>query len=204
MLISTIEFRFWLLSGAYCSCGHNVGIWIQRLTVRTPTTVCCVLEHCTLSALLQSTQLWNEYQVETPSWRLFSAMSFSDECTYKWSLFFLDGDYDFFASSSMECFSLLLMLPIWVGMLLIKKLLHFFWMCRQKSQHVHYSKMGVSNCLIVVSSMACLLSWSTSKHELGRNHTWLPTPSRRRIDLYKHWLNVYDWGIIIDAIFLYN
>ena len=33
----------------------------------------------TLSALLQSTQLWNEYQVGTTSWRVFSAMSFSEE-----------------------------------------------------------------------------------------------------------------------------
>ena len=33
--------------------------------VLTPAaSVCCVLEQNTLSALLQSTQLWNEYQVK--------------------------------------------------------------------------------------------------------------------------------------------
>ena len=34
---------------------------------RTPATVCCVLEHDALSALPQSTQLLNEYQVGTTS-----------------------------------------------------------------------------------------------------------------------------------------
>ena len=35
--------------------------------VRTPAAVCCFLEQDTLSALLQSTQLGNEYQVGTTS-----------------------------------------------------------------------------------------------------------------------------------------
>ena len=36
---------------------YYVGFWLQRLTVQIPTSVCCVLEQDTLSALLQSTQL---------------------------------------------------------------------------------------------------------------------------------------------------
>ena len=43
--------------GAHWSSGKNVGFRIQRLTVQIPTSVCCVLEQDTLSALLQSTQL---------------------------------------------------------------------------------------------------------------------------------------------------
>ena len=51
--------------GAYWSCGLNVGIWIQSLSFRSPTSVCCVLEQENLSELLQSTQLWIEYQERT-------------------------------------------------------------------------------------------------------------------------------------------
>ena len=47
--------------------------WIQRLTVRTPASVCCVLEQDTLSALLQSTQVGSTLRL------VFSAMSFSEE-----------------------------------------------------------------------------------------------------------------------------
>ena len=41
----------------YWSCGQNVGSWIQRLAVRTPASVCCVIEQDTLSALFKTTQL---------------------------------------------------------------------------------------------------------------------------------------------------
>ena len=44
-----------------------------------PAAVCCFFEQDTLSALLQSTQLWHEYQVWTTSWMMFSVMSFSEE-----------------------------------------------------------------------------------------------------------------------------
>ena len=40
-----------ILIGEYWSCGWNVGFWIQRLTVRTLASVCCVLEQDTLSAV---------------------------------------------------------------------------------------------------------------------------------------------------------
>ena len=74
------HFLWWKCDvGAHWSSGYNVGFWLQRLTVQIQTSVCCVLEQDTLSALLQSTQLWNEYQVGTTSWRVFSAMSFSEE-----------------------------------------------------------------------------------------------------------------------------
>ena len=43
--------------GTYWSSGQNVGFLLQRLTVQILTSVCCVLEQDTLSALLQSTQL---------------------------------------------------------------------------------------------------------------------------------------------------
>ena len=46
-----------VMLSAYLLCGYNVGFWIQRLTVRTQTSVCSVLEQNTLPALLQSTQL---------------------------------------------------------------------------------------------------------------------------------------------------
>ena len=45
------------LSLGYWSCRWNVGFWKQRLTVRTPASVCCVLEQGPLSSLIQSTQL---------------------------------------------------------------------------------------------------------------------------------------------------
>ena len=35
--------------------------------------------------------------------------------------------------------------------------------------------------------------WSTCKQELDRNPTGLLTPSRRTVDLYKHYFDVYDW-----------
>ena len=44
-------------NGAHWSCGYDADFWIQRLTVGTLTSVCCILEQDTLSALLQSTQL---------------------------------------------------------------------------------------------------------------------------------------------------
>ena len=49
------------------------------MTVRTPASAGCVLDQDTLSQLLQSTQLRNEYQVGTTSSRVFNAMSFSEE-----------------------------------------------------------------------------------------------------------------------------
>ena len=44
-----------------------------------PGTEYCVLEQDTLSALLQSSQLRNEYQVGTTSRRMFCVMSLSGE-----------------------------------------------------------------------------------------------------------------------------
>ena len=44
-----------------------------------PASACCVLEQDNFSALLQSTQLRDEYQVGTTSRRVFSAMRFSEE-----------------------------------------------------------------------------------------------------------------------------
>ena len=57
----------------------RMSILIQRLTVQSSASICFLLEQETLSALLQSTQLWNEYQVGTTSWRVFSVMSSSEE-----------------------------------------------------------------------------------------------------------------------------
>ena len=42
---------------AYWSCGQNISFWIQMLTVHIQTSIYCVLEQDTLSALLQKTQL---------------------------------------------------------------------------------------------------------------------------------------------------
>ena len=65
--------------GAYWTCGLNVGIWIQSLSFRSPTLVCSVLEQENLSELLQSTQLWIEYQERTTLRRIFCAMNYYDE-----------------------------------------------------------------------------------------------------------------------------
>ena len=46
-------------------------------------SVLCVLDQDTLSALLQPTQLWNEYQVRITSCRVFSAICFSEEIVVK-------------------------------------------------------------------------------------------------------------------------
>ena len=54
--------------GAYWSCGEDNGFCIQMSIVQTQAnSVCYFLEQDTLSALLQSTQLRNGYQVWTPS-----------------------------------------------------------------------------------------------------------------------------------------
>ena len=45
----------------------DVGFWIQKLTVRTPASACCVPEQDNASALLKSTKLRTEYQVGTTS-----------------------------------------------------------------------------------------------------------------------------------------
>ena len=44
------------MSATYDGAGYT-GFWLHRLTVQIPTSVWCVLEQDTLSALLQSTQL---------------------------------------------------------------------------------------------------------------------------------------------------
>ena len=56
-------------------------IWNYILScyLQSPASICFLLEQETLSALLQSTQLWNEYQVGTTSWRVFSVMSSLEE-----------------------------------------------------------------------------------------------------------------------------
>ena len=81
--LSNIEFRFDRLISFKHFVRDNPWLecrpWIQTLTVQSPASKCFLLEQETLSALLQSTQLWNEYQVGTTSWRVFSVMSSSEE-----------------------------------------------------------------------------------------------------------------------------
>ena len=57
VIVTVVPVTVVVVVGAYWSSGLNVGFWSQRLTIQIPTSVCCVLEQETLSALLQSTQL---------------------------------------------------------------------------------------------------------------------------------------------------